>query len=180
MTSNQIVPALLVPFIAWRVYKRVRRNIGRQALRATRLKVSVAIFGAVLVGFAWFALGAPRVLAALGGGLAVSAGLAGLALRLTKFEATPEGRFYTPNAAIGVAVSVLFVGRLAYRFLALGAAGTAAADAATGGASALPVGQSALTYFLFGLSVGYYIFYYAGLLWKGREAISSPEVGAAG
>ncbi len=119
MTSKQLVPALIVPLVAWRVYSRVRRNIGRQPFRPARLKVSIAIFSVISALFAFAALTYPPVLAALGGGLLLSVLLAWLGLRLTKFETTPEGKFYTPNTALGVAVIVLFVGRLVYRVFAL-------------------------------------------------------------
>ena len=37
----------------------------------------------------------------------------------TKFEVTPQGMFYTPNAHIGIALSLLFVGRVIYRMVVL-------------------------------------------------------------
>ena len=43
MTSTQLVPALIIPFIAWRVYRRVRRNIGRQQFRPAKLKASITV-----------------------------------------------------------------------------------------------------------------------------------------
>lgn len=161
--TNRLVPALVITFVAWRVYMRVRRNIGRQPLRPTRLKVSIAIFGTIIVAFGAFAAFRPLMLAALVGGLAVSAGLAWWGLHLTKFEDTPQGKFYTPNTALGLAVSVLFIGRVLYRFLMLSNAGYATTGAP-------PAFSSPLTYCLFGISAGYYVAYYAGVLVRSRRA----------
>lgn len=50
--------------------------------------------------------------------LLVPAGIAALGvygLRLTRFERTPTGLFYTPNAHLGIALSLLLVLRLGYR-----------------------------------------------------------------
>ena len=66
--------------------------------------------------------------------------------------------FYTPNTALGVGISALFLGRIAYRFLVL----YAAPDLQTSQAP-LPF-QSPLTFFLFGLSAGYFIAYQTGVL----------------
>ena len=52
--------------------------------------------------------------------LGVALGLLGL--RLTRFEITGEGMFYTPSAHLGVALSTLLVGRIVYRFLVSGGA----------------------------------------------------------
>jgi hypothetical protein len=158
MTSRQLVPALIIPFIAWRVYRRARRSIGRQLFKPTRLKVSIGIFSLVVVIFAAMGFAHPMVLAALAGGLALSTGLAWWGLHLTKFEDTPQGKFYTPNTALGVAVTALFIGRLLYRILVVAVAPDLQAPSAP-----LPF-QSPLTFFLFGLSAGYYIAYQAGVL----------------
>ena len=72
MTSRQLVPALIIPFIALRLYLRARRNIGRQPFRPARLQVSIGLFSTVLVVFAYFGLPHPLTLGALAGGIAVS------------------------------------------------------------------------------------------------------------
>ncbi len=168
MTSKQLVPALVIPFIAWRVYMRVRRNIGRQPFRPARLQVSIALFSTVVLVFGYFGLPHPMMLAALGGGLAVSVGLALWGLHLTKFEDTPQGKFYTPNTALGVAVSVLFIGRIVYRMITL-------PSVADGTLAAPQPFQSPLTFFLFGVSAGYYIAYAIGVLIRSHKpAIPSP------
>lgn len=158
MTSRHLVPALIIPFVAWRIYIRVRRNIGRQLLRPARLKASIGFF-AVITGL--FVVGGflyPPALGALAGGLALSTPMAIYGLKLTKFEATPQGKFYTPNTALGIGISALFLGRIAYRFLVL------YAYPAFRTAQAPQPFQSPLTYFLFALSAGYFITYQTGVL----------------
>ncbi|SDR65233.1 hypothetical protein [Opitutus sp. GAS368] len=163
MTSRQLVPALIIPFVAWRVYLRVRRNIGRQPFRPDRLKVSVGIFATIVLIFAATGLMYPPVLAALAGGLALSVPIALGGLKLTKFEDTPQGKFYTPNTALGIGISALFLGRIAYRFLVL----YAVTDLQT--PQAPQPFQSPLTFFLFGLSAGYFIAYQTGVLIRSHK-----------
>jgi len=162
MTSQQLVPALIIPFIAWRVYMRARRSIGRQPFKPARLQVSIVVFSLVVLGFAYFGLPHPITLAALAGGIAVSAALAWWGLHLTKFEITPEGKFYTPNTALGLAVSAMFVGRIIYRMITL-------PSVVEGSLTAPQPFQSPLTFFLFGLSAGYYIVYYIGVLIRSHK-----------
>ena len=53
----------------------------------------------------------------LWGGVLLGAALGVLGLRLTRFEATSAGLFYTPSAHLGIALSTLLVCRIAYRFI---------------------------------------------------------------
>ncbi len=160
--SSKVIPALLIPFIAWRVYRRVRRNVGRQPLHPTKLKVSTGIFVAITLIFAAVAYQHLPVLAALAGGIVLSAGIAWYGLRLTRFECSPAGNFYTPNTALGIAISTLFIGRIIYRTLVL------STGIQLNGAVPPAPFQSPLTYFLFGLTAGYYICYQTGVLLRGR------------
>src|SRR6185295_18992858 len=113
MTASQLVPVLLVPLVLWRVYARIRRNFGRQPFRPKRL-VGTTIFLSIittLIGLrALRTVSAVDSLGALGGGLLLAVPLALLALRLTRFETAADGKFYTPNTTIGLAVTLLFVG----------------------------------------------------------------------
>lgn len=163
MTSSQTVPALIIVFVSWRVYMRARRTIGRQHFRPSQLKARIAIFSIITLILAGFALLNLPSLGALGGGLVLAIGLAWFGLHLTRFEDTPEGKFYTPNTALGLAVTALFVGRLLYRFFIIYSAPQLQAPGA-------PLAfQSPLTYFLFGLTAGYYIAYSVGVLIRSRK-----------
>jgi hypothetical protein len=170
MTSRQLVPALVIPFIAWRIYSRVRRNIGRQPLAPGKLKVSIGAFSIVTLLFAFGGFFFLPALGGLVGGLALAVPIALVGLKLTKFEDTPQGKFYTPNTALGVGISMLFVGRIAYRFLVL----NLWTDLKTAQAP-LPF-QSPLTFFLFGLSAGYFIAYQTGVLIRSHRP--APTAGS--
>jgi hypothetical protein len=163
MTSRQIVPAIIIPLLAWRVYMRVRRNIGRQHFRPTRLRVSIGIFGLATLAFAAMTFRHLDVLASLAGGLALSIPIALYGLKLTKFEDAPDGKYYTPNTALGIGISALFIGRIVYRSLTI--SGTMDLQ----GAATPPPFQSPLTFFLFGLSAGYFIAYQTGVLIRSHQ-----------
>jgi len=165
MTNAQLVPAIIVPFIAWRIYMRARRSIGRQPFLPNRLIVRIGIFSliSVLMGLASFFY-LPS-LGALAGGLVLGALLSLLGLHLTKFESTPEGKFYTPNTAIGIALIVLFVGRISYRMFAL-----LTLTPTLDGRATPQLFQSPLTLLIFGVTAGYYIAYNAGVLVRAKQA----------
>jgi hypothetical protein len=163
MTPAQLVPAIVIPLVAWRVYLRVRRNIGRQHFRSKRLVTSIVIFSALSIFIGLAALTYPPSPLALGGGLLLSVPLALLGLHLTQFETTAEGKFYTPNTAIGIAVTVLFVGRIGYRMVVLFLA------PAPEGLPPAALFQSPLTLLLYGVTAGYYIAYCSGVLWRGKK-----------
>lgn len=101
------------------------------------------------------------VLAALTAGIAGGAVLGYVGLRYTKFEVQPDGRFYTPHTYIGVAVTALFFGRLLYRFLTV-------YDGVVPNRALAAAYQSPFTLAVFGALVGYYVFYYLGVLQRMR------------
>jgi hypothetical protein len=115
-----------------------------------------------------------QLLEGLLGGLLVG-GLVGYAgLRLTRFETTPEGDRFIPNPWLGAVVTALFLGRVAYRFIV---ASTGAAAVAAQGHP--PIGNSPLTMLVLGLTFGYYICYYAGLLVHHRRWKATAPAGVA-
>jgi hypothetical protein len=122
-----VTPILIAALVAWGVARRMRRTFGRQPVNTGRIGFRIAVLG--LTGA--LVVATTRDVAALEaaiGGIACGAALAYVALRHTRFEVTAEGRFYTPHTYIGLAVTALFLGRLAYRFADLQYAG-AMADA---------------------------------------------------
>jgi hypothetical protein len=157
-----------IPLVLWRIYARVRRNIGRQRSRAWRHWAGVVLFPLFVALVAVGAMRDPLAELALAGGVAGGVGLAMWGLRLTRFERTPEGFSYTPNAYIGVGLSLLLVGRVLYRMAELHA--VQGALVAPGGPPP-DLATSPLTLAIFGLVAGYYIAYGAGLLrWRRRAA----------
>lgn len=156
-----VAPILIGGLFAWSLYRRVRRNIGRQRLRPRRSIVSLVILSAVSLLLFSASLHDTRLLLGIGGGMLLGVLLGFFGLRLTQFETTAEGHFYTPDTRIGVALSLLFVGRLIYRFWVLREAATAPVQP--------QAFQSPLTFFIFGLIAGYYLVYYAGLFVHSRD-----------
>ncbi|HVZ45439.1 MAG TPA: hypothetical protein VHA82_16630 [Ramlibacter sp.] len=150
--------------VAWRVYSRFRRMVGRQRLSKYRPAITLVIFPVLVALVALASLAHPLNLlwfaAALGCGVAL--GFFGLAH--TRFEAVPgQGLFYTPNAHLGIALSLVFVARIAYRLIEVFYIAPQAQYSAT------EFARSPLTLSAFGLLAGYYISYAVGLLrWRGR------------
>ncbi|MEP7042924.1 MAG: DUF1453 domain-containing protein [Dokdonella sp.] len=174
MTPNALVPAAFAVLIAFSLYRRFRRLFGRQPVQPTRIKFRIAL---LLFAGAFVLL---RGLLQMDVALAAAAGLAGgialafLGLRWTVFEATPQGRFYTPHSAIGLVLSALLIGRLAYRFIVLYPGFQAAQQA---GSANLFEGlqHSPLTSATLALVIGYYVTYYLGVL---RRSDSIPAAAA--
>lgn len=154
--------------MAWGVYRRVRRSIGRQPLRPTRSIIRLVIL--CLVSLMIIAVGYLldwRILAAFGGGLLPGALLGVFGLKLTKFETTEKGHFYIPDTRIGVALSLLLTGRIIYRMFVLGNTDLAANHP--------PPMQSPLTYLIVGLTFGYYIVYSIGLIIHAHDRIKQQN-----
>jgi hypothetical protein len=163
MSSPNLVPVVVVSLVAWRLYGRMRRNIGRQPLQPKRLVTRIVIYAVLTCLIAVFSVIQPRLLLGLGGGLALGLPLALVGLRLTKFEATPAGRFYTPNSYIGSALTILLAARLIYRLMVFSSISNNPAQPPA------PM-HSPLTFCVFGLLAGYYMAYYFGVLRRSRKA----------
>lgn len=164
-----LVPALLSSLVVWRVYRRVRKNIGRQPFQPRRLLLRIGIFGLLTVLLAGLSWEHPLVVLGLAGGLLPGLALALVGLRLTRFEATTEGRFFTPNLYVGLALSLLMIGRLVYRLTLLYGVSHATKPPTTA-----QFMQSPLTMFIFGLVTGYYITYCLGVLVQCRKLNPTP------
>jgi hypothetical protein len=137
--------------------------VGRQRLSRVRLWITLTIFPALIVLLVYAAHAHWERLGWLAAGLGAGSVLAVYGLRLTSFEPTPQGLFYTPNAHLGIALSLLFVGRILYRLVEVYGINTTAFP------SAADFVRSPLTLAVFGLLAGYYIAYAIGLArWRNR------------
>lgn len=178
MDPRVVIPYLVAALIVWRIYMRMRRSFGRQRVRDGRMWVRICIFSVITV---LVSLGTVRdlpVLAGLLAGIACGAVLGYVGLRHTKFEVTPEGRFFTPHTYIGLAVSALFIGRLLYRLPEIYSGMNAAGRAGRGFATDYQ--HSPFTLAVFGAVVGYYVLYYLGVLRRTKPSTAlPPEAGAA-
>ncbi len=163
MATPSALLLLLVPLVAWRMYSRVRRLIGRQRLSKVRPWITLTIFPLIVLLLAWLTSAEPLRLAWLATGAAVGVPLGVFGLKRTRFEPTLQGLFYTPNLHLGIALSLLFAGRIAYRLVEIYAFRTALPDDFSGFA------VSTLTLGVFGLLAGYYMTYAVGLVrWRAR------------
>jgi hypothetical protein len=158
---------IAVPLILWRVYARIRRKVGRQKLSKVRPWLTVVFFPLIVALLALATLSHPERLAWLVAGLAGGAMLGVHGLRKTRFEPTPQGLFYTPNAHLGIALSLLLVGRIAYRFVEIYVMNPGAVH------TSRDFARSPLTLAVFGLLAGYYIAYAIGLIRWRRSALAA-------
>jgi hypothetical protein len=174
MDPKLITPVLVAAFVAFAVYRRVRRNIGRQRVQPMRMRSRIILFG--VVGALMLAV-ATRNLQLFEGmiaGIAGGVALAWLGLRHTIFETTEQGSFYTPHTYIGLAVSALLIGRIAYRFMVVYPVAHAASQVGANPFAAYE--KSPLTLAIFGIVIGYYIAYYAGVLKRSQRTFSPNSV----
>jgi len=68
-TARTIGPILFAAFLAWRVYVRFGRSVGRQPLEPGRLITRIVVFSAISVTIALGLLSSPGMLPYFGGGL---------------------------------------------------------------------------------------------------------------
>lgn len=164
MTSAQLLPAIIGPLVAWRLYRRLRRNIGRQLLRPKRLIGSIVVLSLITVAIAVPAARYLPSLAALGGGVVAGGAAAIVGLRLTRYETLEGVDYYTPNTYLGVGLSLLLVGRVIFRLVAL------MSSPAAGTSPPPSLFHSPLTLLVFGATAAYYVAYSAGVLRHHRRA----------
>ena len=163
LDTHFLVVLAFAALVVWRMYARIRRVVGRQRLSRVRPWITVVVFPLILVLLLATSLAHPAAGAAAIGGAIVGIGLGVLGTRLTKFEVTPAGLFYTPNAHLGIALSLLLVVRLAWRFVMMQTGGHGVDP------QAAQIGNNPLTMAIFGTLAGYYVTYAIGLLrWRAR------------
>lgn len=172
MAAHVLPIAAFAVLLPWSMYRRVRRNIGRQEFSALRLKARAAVVLVILALVLRSVLQreelAPALLALTGGGLAgVLVGL--FALRHTRFERVDGKLSYTPHTWIGAAVSMLLVVRIGWRAVQLWPALMSAE-----GLQGYHFGpMSPLTLATLGLVLCYYAAYHLSLVRQAR-IVPSP------
>jgi hypothetical protein len=154
--SSGIISAAISSFAAWRIYRRVRRNIGKQPFQPRRLIFRMAIFSLICAGMICFAWPDVHLLLAIGGGWISGVALGFVGLRHTRFEALDKKQFYTPNTYLGVGISLLLVARVVYRLMQFEGLPPSLNHSATSM-------RSPLTFCIFGLLAGYYLVYFGGV-----------------
>jgi len=166
--SSMLVTVLIVALVAWRLYARSRKLIGRQPLSKWRPWVTVTVLPLIFIILGVTSRHQPPALLALAGGAIAGIGLGILGLKLTKFETTPTGAWYTPSAHLGIALSTVLVLRIGYRFIQ-------ASQLANTGAPPASYSSSPMTLLIFGALALYYVTYAIGLIrWSQSTSNASP------
>lgn len=156
---------VMLPILAWIVWRRVSRQFGRQPIRRKRMVFRIVVF--VFVGGLLALSGFHRIALAegLAGGALIGGAIGLLGLRLTRFETDPvKGDCYVPNPWIGALLTALLLGRLAWRLLVAWPQMQQQAALPPGAMPSMGYAASPLTMLMIGLLVGYYIVYFSGLL----------------
>ena len=172
---SRIWPYAIAGLAVLLIYRRFRRSFGRQPIRPIRMWIRIALLIVLSCSLLPLAFKSGQFLVA-----ELAGAMAGLALgfwgaRHTRY-ATYEGRLhYVPHTYTGIAVSLLFIGRLVYRIVEWYGENGALGGAlnASQGIAPAPMVRSPLTVGLIFVVVGYYVCYYAMVLWKSKRI--SPE-----
>lgn len=120
MPAATVLPAL-TPYLAtagigWLYYRRIRRSFGRQAWQPKRAIARLVLVSLVSLALVSAAIFLPRVGWGIGTGAAAGAALGVFALRHTHAQVIDGQRYYTPNPWIGGGLTLLLLGRLAWRW----------------------------------------------------------------
>jgi hypothetical protein len=161
---------VLIPLLAWRMYSRFKRMVGRQRFSSVRPWITLVIFPLIILLLGATTRSQPLGLWVLAAGLFAGALLGVYGIKNTQFESTSQGLFYTPNAHLGLALSLLLVARIAFRLVQV-----FTADPQVLQHGSYDFARSPLTLCVFGLLASYYIVYAIGLLrWRLREGAAKP------
>jgi len=85
---------------------------------------------------------------------------------------TPQGSFYTPHTYIGLFVTALFIARILFRVLSLNTGSHPLAQSDPNPFNAYQ--RSPLTLAIFGVLVGYYVFFTIGVLKNSKVKTIAP------
>ncbi len=170
---TRIWPYAIAILAVWAVYRRLRRNFGRQPLRPVRMKIRIGILAVLGCSFLPAALTSGQFLSAELAGLAAGTALGIYGAQRTRFQTLNGQLHYLPHTYTGLAVSLLLVGRLAYRLVHVYFVERADGEQAMQAFDSSTMARSPLTLGLLLVVVGYYSSYYSLVLWKSKRI--SPE-----
>jgi hypothetical protein len=169
---SQIGPFLFAAMVIFAVYRRLRRSFGRQALRPGRMRLRIALLAVVSCALLPMALHSIQFSMAELLGATLGIGLGSWGAKRTRFLMHDGRLHYVPHTYTGIAVSLLFVGRLVFRVVQVYAGGQAPHVANAAGPSqafAPSMIRSPFTVGVFFVLAGYYLCYYGWVLWKSKH-----------
>jgi hypothetical protein len=174
VTEQQLIH-LLVPvgigiLVAWRLWAWLRRMVSRQKLSRWRTWVAVILFPLVVAMLFWQSRAHEILDLSLAGGIALGIAIGVWGLRLTRFETTSDGLYYTPSAHLGIALAAVIIARIAWRILS-----GALVFPAAGAPPPPPPVPTPLTLLLIGTLGGYYTTYAVGLLRRSLRKGELPQ-----
>lgn len=114
--ATMLTPYLTGAGLALLYYRRMRRHFGYQPWQPRRTAMRIGVLVLVVGLFGWLATVAPAIAPGLLAGALAGAALGGVALRHTAIERRGDQWGYVPNPWIGAGLSVLLLGRLAWRW----------------------------------------------------------------
>jgi hypothetical protein len=189
---SQIGPYLFAALVVFAVYRRLRRSFGRQRLRPGRMTVRIVLLALIGCVMLPMALRSAQYLAAELAGAALGVGLALWGAQRTRFATYGGQLHYVPHTYTGIAVSLLFLGRLTFRIVQMytGVQGPLVANAQVANAAdpshafaPASMVRSPFTVAIFFVLIGYYVCYYSWVLWKSKHLkaadIESLDIEAA-
>lgn len=160
-----LTPYLATAGIGWLYYRRIRRSFGRQAWQPGRTIARLVLVSLVAVALVFAALFLPHTGMGIGIGALIGVLLGGFGLKHTHAQMIEGQRYYTPNPWIGGALSVLLLGRLAWRW---------SQGAYIGGAQAAQQ-ASPLTMAIAATLIAYSLVYSVGLVLRMRR-LALPQL----
>ena len=166
MEPHSLTPLIVAALVIWGMYRRVRRSFGPQPIRPRALMFRACLFVVIAALILIFLPRIPVLLEAMTGGFVAGLVLGYFGLRHTRFETTERGRVYMPHTYIGLFVTSLFIIRLALRYVSMA---MNPQQYAQGQDIWAAYQRNPLTLAIFGLVVGYYVFYNIGVLRRSRE-----------
>lgn len=174
---SKIGPFLVSALVVLAIYRRLRRSFGRQLLRPGRMTVRIVLLALAAGALLPMALRSAQYLWAELAGAMFGVGLGVWSAERTRFLMHDERLHYVPHTYAGIVVSLLFLGRLAFR-VAQAYTGSPASHAANAQVVNAQPAQafaptsmvsSPLTIGIFFVLAGYYFWYYAWVLWKSKH-----------
>lgn len=172
----------IVALLAFVLYRRGKRLIGHQRYNERRTVIRTVLFGVLILFVLASYVHQPDPILQYGsaaGGFVLGVIIALLALRYTQMGRDEKGVWYVPNLYLGIGLIALLVARFVYEYFVIfpqirKQAEAVARATAHPGAVNMPVTSQPVLHAVLFLVLGYYLFYYVGILMRARNMESDP------